>query len=135
MEVWCIYCKNLGNGRTHKILEVRDEDGNYQPLDARTIELLQSWDTRRSTLSAEELARRQYNATMEAIQVNRRKEINERNYRAKQRVTWWARVADMLLEKKAYSDTPLKPMIVKYIEERNKRAALMAAVNNPLNRR
>lgn len=110
MEVFCIFYNNP-DGRSFKITEVRDEDDKFMPLDQRTIDKLRRWDTRRSGLSAAQIAKAQFDAFQKKQLDDRKKIMAERKYKAKQMVGFWSRLAQRLLDQKRYSVNPIKPML------------------------
>lgn len=112
LQVFCIFYKNP-NGKTFKVTEVCDEDGKRLPLDNRILDKLRRWDTSKIGMSADEIAKRQYDNYFEASLKQKKKKREEQKYKAKQLTTWWSRVADKLIDTKRYSELPMKPYIQK----------------------
>lgn len=110
MEIFCIFYK-IPDGRTFKVTEVRDDDGNFMPLDDRVINKLRAWDNARHGKTADEVAQMQYDAIQAARLQRELKKKEAKKYKAKQLRSFWAKVVDKLLDNKMYSNTPMAPMI------------------------
>lgn len=83
MELWCIYYTAPDNAHV-KLLEIKNEDGSFRPLDSRTLELINLCDWTKRTGSAAENARKSLERRKEAVEKQKLKQREEIEYKAKQ---------------------------------------------------
>jgi DNA-binding transcriptional MerR regulator len=82
LELWCIYY-NAPDGNRFKLIEVKNEDGSYRPLDERTINLIKMCDWSRRIGTPLEFVKKNLNAREEAKQKQKEKQLQELMYKTK----------------------------------------------------
>jgi hypothetical protein len=94
LERFVIYYKSPRDGQRHKILEVKNNDGSFRPLDGRTLELLRKCDMSTKVTDVKYLLSEQFKkmkAFKEKLKANHKEEQLRRGRDLKSK---WVHAAD-----------------------------------------
>lgn len=136
---WChplkrfvIWYKN-DQGERHRILEVKNPDGSFRPLDKRTLDTLRRCDMSRQANSPAYYFSEQYRIMKEEKEKARRKHREQMRLKSRDMKSQWEKAIDLALYKNIYYDHQLRNPKIYSIPKTND--ILIKKLGRPANHR